>query len=209
MVVVCAAASFSGTGRGYSPLAASRMDAPTILWNRLDSPGHDSARLSHESPHWRIAGTAVFAREQRPCRLDYAVACDAAWRTTSARISGWWGHEIIDIELTVDAARTWRMNGIECPAVKGCLDVDLHFTPATNTLPIRRLQLAIGRESSVRAAWLSPDFSMRPLEQVYRRTGANTYRYESDGGTFTADLELNEAGLVTRYEALWESEAGG
>jgi hypothetical protein len=179
----------------------------TILWQRLDQPGHDSARLSFESPHWRIAGTATFAREQRPCRLDYAVVCDAAWNTVSARVSGWVGDDVIDIELTVDDAHTWRMNGIECPAVKGCLDVDLHFTPATNTLPIRRLELAIGRESLVRAAWLSPDFSVKLLEQVYRRTGPLTYRYESNGGRFTTELEVNDVGLVTRYGGLWKAEA--
>jgi uncharacterized protein len=183
------------------------MDAATILWQRLDQPGHDSARLAFESPHWRIAGTALFAREQRPCRLDYVVVCDAAWNTVSARVSGWVGDDIVDIELTVDAARGWRMNGIECPAVNGCIDVDLHFTPATNALPIRRLGLAIGGESPVRAAWLSPDFSMKPLEQVYRRTGSGGYRYESNGGRFTAELEVNEAGLVMRYEGLWKSTA--
>jgi uncharacterized protein len=183
------------------------MDGATVLWRRLDQPGHDSARLTFEPPHWRIAGTAVFVRERQACRLDYAVICDAAWNTVSAGVSGWVGDETVDIELTVDAARTWRMNGIECPAVRGCLDVDLHFTPATNTLPIRRLDLAIGRESPVRAAWLSPDFSMTPLEQVYRRTATGTYRYESNRGAFTAQIDVNDAGLVTSYEGLWRLEA--
>jgi hypothetical protein len=183
------------------------MNAATVVWQRLDEPGHDSARLSLESPHWRIAGTAVFARERRPCRLDYAVLCSTSWNTVSARVSGWLGDDLVDVELTVDAARRWTMNGVECPAVTGCLDVDLHFTPATNTLPIRRLELAIGREAPVRAAWLSPDFSMQPLEQVYRRTGPATYRYESNGGRFTAELEVAEAGLVTSYEGLWRAEA--
>jgi hypothetical protein len=179
----------------------------TVLWQRLDEPGYDSARLSLESPHWRIEGSAVFAREKRPCRLDYAVVCDAAWNTVAANVTGWVGDEMVDIELTVDAARTWRMNGVVCPAVQGCVDVDLHFTPATNTLPIRRLDLGLGRESRVRAAWLSPDFSMKPLEQVYRRTGPTTYRYESNGGQFTAEIEVGPVGLVVSYEGLWEATA--
>jgi hypothetical protein len=182
------------------------MNRGSILWRRLDEPGHDSARLVFEPPFWRIAGTAVFAREQQPCRLDYAIVCDAAWYAVSARVSGWIGDETIDLELTVGAGRAWRMNGIEWPAVKGCIDVDLHFTPATNTLPIRRLELPPGRESAVRAAWLAPDFSLKPLEQIYLRTGSATYRYESDGGRFTAALEVNGAGLVTSYEGLWTAE---
>ena len=185
------------------------MNALTALWKRLDEPGHDAARLSHESRRWHIAGTAVLARERRPCRLDYDVVCDEGWHTMSASVSGWLGDEIIDIQLTVDAARTWRMNGAECPAVSGCLDVDLHFTPATNTLPIRRLELTIGRESPVRAAWLTPDFTLDRLDQVYKRTSRTTYHYESGGGAFSAELEVNEAGLVTRYGGLWELEADG
>ena len=82
------------------------MGGATVLWSRLDQPGHDSARLWFDPPNWPIAGTAVFERERRPCRLDYAVLCDAAWSTVSARVSGWIGDDIVDVELTVDAERT-------------------------------------------------------------------------------------------------------
>ena len=179
------------------------MSTTTVLWQRLDEAGHDSARLSLESSGWRIGGTAIFASDGRPCRLDYVVLCERDWSTRSARVHGWVGEQSIDVELTVDGSRTWRMNGIECPGVRGCIDVDLHFTPATNTLPIRRLDLPLGGEAAVRAAWLAPDFSMKPLEQAYRRTGLQTYRYESDGGRFVAVLETNDDGLVVSYEGLW------
>jgi hypothetical protein len=180
----------------------------TVLWRRLDQPGYDSARLTFEARHWRIHGAAIFTRDGRACRLDYAVVCDGEWKTVSAKVAGWIGDDVVDIELTVDGTGTWRMNGIECPSVKGCIDVDLHFTPATNTLPIRRLDLAIGREARVRAAWLNPDLSMEPLEQVYARTGPATYRYESDGGGFRAEIEVNDVGLVREYSGLWRLEAG-
>lgn len=183
--------------------------ATTILWRKLDEPGHDSARLAFESPHWRISGAAVFARDRRPCRLDYAVVCDRDWRTVSASVAGWIGDDIVDIELTIDGGGTWRMNGLECPAVRGCIDVDLHFTPATNTLPIRRLDLAIGRESPVRAAWLNPEFSMEPLEQVYARMGPSKYRYQSDGGRFQAEIDVDDVGLVREYSGLWRLEVDG
>jgi hypothetical protein len=62
------------------------------------------------------------------------------------------------------------------------------------------LNLPVGSEAVVKAAWLRfPSFQLEPLEQLYRRTGETTYRYESAGGRFTADLEVNEAGLVTHY----------
>lgn len=53
-----------------------------------------------------------------------------------------------------------------------------------------------------------PDFILEPLEQIYRRIAAATYRYESAGGRFVTELQINAAGLVTRYPDFWEAEAG-
>ena len=63
-----------------------------------------------------------------------------------------------------------------------------------------RLDLAVGEQAEVRAAWLRfPSFTLEPLVQTYRRTGAHTYRYESGGGRFTADLEVDDDGVVVHY----------
>ena len=95
------------------------------------------------------------------------------------------------------------------PAVQGCVDLDLNFSPSTNLLPIRRLSLEVGQEAEVRAAWLRfPSFKLEPHSQVYRRLDEFTYRYSSRGGEFVADLTVNECGLVTTYPGLWEAETG-
>ena len=181
-----------------------------ILWRRLDRSGHEAGRLSSQESSWRLTGTSVFAHEQRPCRLDYLVVCDAGWRTVMATVAGWIGDETVEIEILVDSARRWRLNGTECPAVAGCLDVDLNWSPSTNLLPIRRLGLAPGQEAGVRAAWLRfPNLILAPLEQRYRRLDAATYRYESGGGAFVADLEVDAAGFVTHYPDFCEVEATG
>ena len=179
-----------------------------ILWRRLDVPGHEICRLRPEDDGWELAGTAVFADERGPCKLDYVVICDAGWRTSSARVQGIIGDRDVDLDVAVDAARRWRLNGEECPAVAGALDVDLGFSPSTNTLPIRRLALAVGASASVQVAWLPfPSLAFEPLAQVYRREGATTYRYESNGGRFSRTLEVGAAGLVIGYPGLWEVEA--
>ncbi|PWU17191.1 MAG: hypothetical protein C5B48_16285 [Candidatus Rokuibacteriota bacterium] len=180
----------------------------SVLWRRLDRPGHEAARLVVHDSSWRLAGTAVFAHEQKPCRLDYVVVCDSAWRTLSGRVSGWVGEQTIEVELDVDSARRWRLNGNECPAVADCIDLDLNFSPSTNLLPIRRLELTVGQEAKVRAAWLRfPTFTLEPLDQLYRRTGDAMYRYESGGGAFVADLPVNPAGFVTLYPGFCQAEA--
>jgi hypothetical protein len=174
-----------------------------MIWRRLDIPGHESARLVDRT----LSGTAVFLHEGQPCRLDYLVVCDPDWRTVSGRVSGWVGDRTIEVECSADSGR-WKLNGAECPQVEGCIDIDLNFSPSTNLLPIRRLQLAVGQKAPVRAAWLRfPSFALEPLEQVYRRLDEETYRYESAGGRFVRELPVNDAGFVTLYPGVWESES--
>jgi hypothetical protein len=181
----------------------------SILWRRLDQPGHEAGRLYFRDAGWQLTGTAVFAHHQQACRLDYLVTCDAAWQTRSGHIAGWVGTKPVAIDLAVDSVGRWWLNGAECPAVADCIDLDLNFSPSTNLLPIRRLDLAIGAAAEVRAAWLRfPSFALEPLNQIYRRIDRTTYRYESAGGQFVADLQVNAIGVVTEYPHLWQIEAG-
>ena len=128
------------------------------------------------------------------------------WSTLRARVSGWIAETAVDINLVVDGEQRWRLNGIEQPAVTGCIDVDLNFSPSTNLLPIRRLNLTIGQQALVKAAWLKfPSFELQPLSQVYSRIEESTYRYESGDGQFTADLKVDRVGFVRDYPGIWQS----
>jgi uncharacterized protein len=180
-----------------------------ILWRRLDQPGHDSARLIEDVAGPHIEGTAVFSESGRACRLDYRVVCDAEWRTVAARVAGWFGAAPVALEIAVNAARVWTLNGRECPDVQGCYDVDLSFTPATNLLAIRRERLAIGSKAAVRSAWLNfPNLALEVLDQTYERVAATRYHYTSNGGSFDVMLDTNAAGLVIDYPTLWQLELG-
>ena len=181
----------------------------TMIWRRLDQPGHESARLIQRESQWHLIGTAVFVHEHQPCRLDYKIECDSQWRTSSATVEGWVGDALVNVSISVTSNHQWVLNGEECPDVNCCIDVDLNFSPSTNLLPIRRLNLDVGREATVRAAWLRfPTFRLEPLEQVYRRTAIASYRYQSAGGNFRAELEVDDAGFVTHYPNLWRIENG-
>jgi uncharacterized protein len=181
-----------------------------MLWRRLDEPGHEAAHLLLRDSCWHLTGTAVFAHNQLPCRLDYLVMCNLEWQTISTKVTGWVGSTIVEIELLVDSAQNWQINGVECPAVKGCIDVDLGFSPSTNLLAIRRLDLDVGEEAKAQAAWLSfPEFTLEVLEQLYRRNQEASYHYKSAGSGFVTDLEVNAAGFITQYPGLWQVEGGG
>lgn len=182
----------------------------SMLWRRLDHPGHESAWILPGDDGWRLTGTAVFEHEGQPCCLEYTVECGTDWVTRSARVRGSAAGAAVDLKIEADAERHWRVGGEERPGVEGCLDIDLNFSPSTNLLPIRRLALDVGEQAVVRAAWLRfPSFALEPLQQRYHRLDSRLYRYESGGGRFTADLQVDESGFVTCYPGVWEAEGNG
>ena len=115
----------------------------------------------------------------------------------------------IQFTFAADGTGRWTADGDPVPDLSGCLDLDLGFTPATNTLPIRRLDLAIGESAPVRSAWLRfPELRLEPLEQTYTREAEQRFRYWAlvDGEPFSARLDIDVFGRVVRYEGLWEIE---
>lgn len=180
-----------------------------IAWRRLDQPAYEAATLAPVQDGWVLAGDVRGDAETgQSYALRYVVRADAAWRTGSAHVEGLLGRDRVQVVLARDAATgTWTRDGVVSAAVTGCLDVDLAFTPATNTLAIRRLSLAVGESAAVRAAWLGfPSFAFEALDQVYTRETRARYRYESGGGSFQAQLEVDEAGLVRRYGDYWVAD---
>jgi hypothetical protein len=179
----------------------------TAIWRRLDTPGHEGCRVSRLDHSWRLGGTAVFVFENRPCSLHYQIECDARWVTRQTLVTGWVAEQTVDVTVVHDGNGGWQLNQLQCDAVAGCIDVDLNFSPSTNLLPIRRLNLAVGASAPVRAAWLRfPNFNLEPLEQSYTRLEQNVYRYESAGGRFVAEVTVDAGGLVVDYGQIWSRE---
>jgi hypothetical protein len=109
------------------------------------------------------------------------------------------------VELCRDQDGRWWRDGAESEEVRGTVDVDLGFTPATNTLPIRRLGLEVGELAHLDAVWVRfPEMKVEVLTQTYERLGDRMYRYTSPG--FQRDIEVDDAGVVIRYgDDLWQA----
>jgi hypothetical protein len=98
--------------------------------------------------------------------------------------------------------------GRRIPALDGLADVDLAITPSTNTLPIRRLDLAVGSSAEVDAVWVRlPELSIEGLSQRYTRLGDRRYQYDAFGGSFVAELEVDDDGVMVWYGDLWKRVA--
>jgi hypothetical protein len=179
-----------------------------MMWRRIDSPGHEWARLSGSGSSPVLRGTAVFMEAHILGRLDYRILCNSRWETLGAEVLGWVGDEKVKLRIAKTRDNAWSINDLSAPQAKGCLDIDLSFSPSTNLLPIRRLNLEIGQEAEVRAAWLKfPDMTLHPLLQRFRRISEHRYFYDSEIG-FSTELEVNAEGFVVDYPPLWTEETG-
>jgi uncharacterized protein len=183
----------------------------SILWRRVDLPGHDAASLRQTEGGAELQGMAVFLDEVGPTALHYIVRCDAKWRTTEATVKGWRNDRPVELRIVRSRVGDWTLNGVPAPAVAGYVDLDLSFTPATNLLPLRRLDLAVGQSAEVRSAWLEwPAAVLTSLVQRYARRSAAEYDYEADlpgNAKFVTVLRVEPGGWVVEYAELWQAEA--
>ena len=181
----------------------------SVVWRSLAAYGSDYCSLWQMGRSWLLQGTAIVVlKDGRPMLADYEIECDRLWHTRRVAATCLTGSTTRSIDLTVEASSLWRSSGEELPTLGQCSDIDLAVTPATNTLPIRRLNLEIGQSREVAAAWLKfPDLTLEVLPQRYTRLDPQRYRYQSGTG-FSAELLVDDLGLVTTYPDGWERAAG-
>ena len=179
-----------------------------MRWRRLDVEGREQAWVELTATGLRLSGEIDVEEAGVAARLRYTIDCDPQWRTRSALVEGEAAGRPVRFALAADGSGGWTRDGETMPALEGALDVDLGFTPATNTLPIRRLALAVGDSAPVRSAWFRfPEMRLEPLEQTYTREAERRFRYRAlvDGEPFVARLDTDAFGRVVRYEGLWEA----
>jgi uncharacterized protein len=176
-----------------------------VVWKNLLLNGTDYCGLWHTAEGWLLKGTVVgVLKDQRPTLANYEIHCDQNWLTHRVQVERIIGNDVKLLTLSVESRGVWRSSGQELRKIRGCDDVDLALTPATNTLPIRRLNLQVGSSESVTAAWVKfPDLTVQPLSQRYTRLTKDTYRYESTTG-FSAEIVVDDLGLVSAYSGGWE-----
>jgi uncharacterized protein len=177
----------------------------TVLWRSLTGQGLEYCGLwrypvpGETAPGWALRGTAVAEYEGVPTEVRYRVICDGQWRTRTVHVGVVQGERKRSLRLGAEAGR-WRSGDQEVRQYEGCVDIDLGIGASTNTLPIRRLRPAVGQAVELDAAWVRfPDLELERLPQRYTRVAEDRYRYESLDSGFTADLDVDDLGLVIRY----------
>jgi hypothetical protein len=173
-----------------------------ILWE-LSGEGSELCVLDREGAGWKLGGTVLTVGEEGPVEIRYSVVVDRGWATRDV--------DVLIAFPSGDVHRPFEIGGLwsgkdKPPEFSDCVDVDLGFTPATNSLPIRRLRLAVGGKREIAVAWLRwPEVRLERAVQRYERLAEDRYRYSSNG--FSAELVVDQHGLVVDYEGLWRAIA--
>ena len=167
------------------------------MWTPVRGPGFEHCRVKG-----RVAdGMVIGIHDGEAFRTRYAVEWDDRWRTRSVRV------DLLDagksLVLLADGDGAWRTAaGTAISPLDGCIDVDLSVTPFTNTLPVRRLELAPLASVELSIAYVEvPDLRVGVSRQRYtclvRREDSTMHRFES--GKFHSDIVLDADGLVVEY----------
>ena len=171
-------------------------------WTPEDGPGMEHLALRREGDVILAQGAVIGGRHGEDYGAFYSIRCDAAWRVRHALVEVAGGGRL---ELYADGEGHWQdSEGAPVEALAGCVDIDLTASCFTNTLPIRRLHGVLDLRQEIDVAWVwIPELKVEKAKQAYARLGAGTYRFESVGRDFQADLQVDDDGLVVRYPGLF------
>ncbi|KRE30568.1 putative glycolipid-binding domain-containing protein [Agromyces sp. Soil535] len=182
---------------------------PTILfWRRTDVPGLERLELT-VVPDGLWAASTVLCLEGGGFRLDHRWRLTPDWRAESLDVERWdsGGHRRLVLERSGDG---WLVNGEPRPDLDGADEPDLSVTPFCNTFPIRRTPTTAGAGLTLDTCFVDGvAMTVERSRQRYDRVGPNRVRYVDLGvaAGFEADLEVDDDGLVLRYEHLFERVA--
>jgi hypothetical protein len=175
-----------------------------LAWNGEPEWRQEVCELRLRADGLAATGAQV-GSDPSPYRAVYELEARKGWvtRRLHVEVAG-----VGSLELRHDGKGTWA--GVENAAeLEGALDCDLAFSPLTNLMPVRRHRLHQEPGAvDFAMAWVSlPDLKVHRSQQRYEHLAPGRVRFSDDDG-FTADLELDEDGLVVVYPGLARRVSG-
>ena len=180
-------------------------DPEILFWRRTDVTGLERLVLS-TSADTVVAASTVICVEDGGFRLDHRWRLTADWQAQSLDVERWGpaGRAQLRLERAVGG---WCVNGQRRADLDGAEEPDLSVTPFCNTFPIRRTPLGAGESYTLDTCFVDgATMTVQRSRQRYDRIGPNRVRYVDLGVSagFEADLEVDNLGLVLRYQHLFE-----
>ena len=171
-------------------LTAFPADGYTVRWQTWDGDGDETVTLRWENEGWTALGEVT--RE----RVSYVIRLSPMWQTRQFMLFR--DQDEPDLWLGTDGGGRWgEINGAHRPDLDGCTDIDLHATPFTNSLPIRRLQLDRGDAAEITVAMIDVDtLGVIPVQQRYEHLPTGQWRKVHVKTGAGVDFRVDPYGLV-------------
>lgn len=171
-------------------MTAFPADGYTVRWQTWDGEGDETVTLRWENEGWTALGEVT--RE----RVSYVIRLSATWQVRQFLLFR--DQDEPDLWLGTDGSGRWgEMNGAHRPDLDGCTDIDLHATPFTNSIPIRRLQLDSGDAAEITVALIDVDtLGVIPVQQRYEHLPTGEWRKMHVKTGAALDFRVDAYGLV-------------
>ncbi len=182
----------------YAPFPSAHEPTGHVArWATWEGDGEETTTILWENEGFTVSGQV--GREN----VQYVLRLSPTWQVRQFLLFR--DLEEPDLWLATDGSGRWgEMNGAHRTELDGCYDVDLACTPFTHTLPIRRLPLHEGHAAELPVVYVDPEtLGVRPDLRRYTRIGSHRWLVEQLETGTSAELEVDEFGLVLDYPALF------
>ena len=170
-----------------------------LSWDGLESDSTETCSVSESEDGVQVESTVHGAFGE----CLYTLIADDHWQFRSLTLV--LGSRSLRIEFD---GTVWTVDGRERQDLEAAREVDIAVSPLSNTLPIRRLELAIGESVDITTAYVAvPDLTVVTDPQRYTRLADHEYRYESRNSDFERVVTVDEHGLVVTYPGLFARSA--
>jgi hypothetical protein len=179
-----------------------------IDWEWLEEPGLEHLTIEESEKIIRIESSVVSGFGGLPWHLRYQMTCTPLWQFMSIDVEMKRPGEHRSLSLVRRDDGAWSMDGQARLDLAHCTDIDIEASPLTNTLPIRRLESAVNEPKQIQVTYIrGPSLEVLAANQEYTRLDPENppgkFRLRSLSSGFTADLTVDESGIVEDYPNLW------
>ena len=146
-----------------------------VVWRSLDGKKFEHVQLMSNEEGILADGLIIHLDADSSYRIRYRIQCDSAWQVRKVHLQRL-DASSQELFLHGDGKGKWKnKKGNRIEILDGARDIDIHFSPFTNTLAIRRLKLKQGIATQTQVVFINvPDLSFEIARQQYTLIEDNT-----------------------------------